>query len=200
MAKKEKFIVTTPTVELGFGSLRTPDTKFNPEGDYKQDFFMSPEAAKAFVEKVESDPRMAAFGKKAKLKFTKVDGTIKFRTKQHAVVKNKAGEVFNVKPRLFYIVDGKTVEYPEDAPNPWSGTKAEIEVELVPYDGFGGGVTMRLRAVRFLEIVEGKKKTGNWSEVPEDYTSPAVARVEAPTEADFDDDAEGDDDDDDVRF
>lgn len=200
MAKQERFIVTTPKVELGYGYLRTPDTKFNPEGDFKQDFFMSPEDARKFVEFIEGDPRATVKGKKAKVKFTKVDGTMKFRSKQHAVVKNKAGEVFNVKPRLYYVVDGKTVEYPEDAPNPWSGTEAELELEVVPYEGFGGGLTFRLRAVRLLKIVEGGKKSGDWSDVGEGYTSSSVAREVAPSEEGYDDDAEGDDDDDDVRF
>lgn len=202
MAKQDKFIVTTPVVELGYGYLRTPDTKFNPDGDYKQDFFMSPEQAKEFVALVESDPRAKVKGKAARLKFTKVDGTMKFKTKQHAKVKSKAGEVFDVKPRLYYIVDGKTVEYPEDSPMPYSGTKAEVEVEVVPFEGFGGGLSLRLRAIRLLEIVEGTKKSGNWADVGEGYTSQAVARTEAAddgTEAEFEEE-DDDDQEDDVRW
>lgn len=199
MAKKQYWIVTTPVVELGYGYLRTPDTKFNVDGDYKQDFFMSPEQAKAFCEAIESDPRAKVAGKTARLKFTKVDGTIKFKSKQHSKIKNKNGEIFEIKPKLFYIVGGETVPYPESAPTPFSGTKAEVELEVVPFEGFGGGLTLRLRAIRLLEIVEGGSKTsGNWSEVSEGYTSSAVARPDPTTtgEADGEFDAEDEPDDD----
>lgn len=205
MAKQERWIVTTPVVELGYGYLRTPDFKFNPDGDFKQDFYMSPEQAKAFCAMVEGDPRARVKGKPAKVKFTKEDGTIKFKTKQHAKVKNKAGETFEMKPRLFYIVGGKTVEYPDDAPMPYRGTKAEVEVEIIPFEGFGGGLTLRLRALRLLEIVEGGAKTsGNWGEVSEGYTSTAVARPDSGTtgesDGEFDADEEADDADGEERF
>ena len=205
MAKQERWVVTTPVVELGYGYLRTPDFKFNPDGDFKQDFYMSPDQAKAFCGSIESDPRAKVKGKAAKLKFTKEDGTIKFKTKQHAKVKNKAGETFEMKPSLYYIVGGKTVEYPDDAPMPYRGTKAEVEVEVIPFEGFGGGLTLRLRALRLLEIVEGGAKTsGNWGEVSEGYTSTAVARPDPGTtgesDGEFDPDEEDDDADGEERF
>lgn len=199
MAKKEKWIVTTPKAILGYGHLRFPDTKFNPEGDYKQDFFLTPEAAKAFCLSIEDDPRAMVKGKKAKLKPTKVDGLFKFKTKQHAKVKS-GDEVFEVKPRLYYVVDGKTTDYPEDAATPYSGSEGQLELEVVPFEGFGGGLSFRLRAIRLTAIVEGKKGgTGSWDEVEEGYTSPAVARPVAPSDSDdeIDPDSEVEEDDDD---
>jgi len=196
MAKKDKFIVTTPTAEMGYGHLRYPDTKFNPEGDYKQDFFLNSEEAKAFCLTIEGDPRAVVKGKKAKLKPTKVDGQFKFKTKQHAKVKS-GDEVFEVKPRLYYIVDGKTVEYPEDAPTPYAGSKGQLELEVVPFEGFGGGLSLRLRAIRFTEIVEGSKGTsGNWDDVEEGYTSKAIERPQTPSDKDddLDDEVEENDD------
>lgn len=197
MAKQEKWIVTTPKVELGYGYLRTPDTKFNPDGDYKQDFFMTSEQAKKFCEAIESDPRATVKGKKAKVKFTKVDGLFKFKTKQHAKFTYK-GEEISVQPRVFYVVDGKTAEYPADAPIPYAGSEAQIEVEVIPFEGFGGGLSFRLRAVRLTKIVEGKKSgsTGDWDEVPEGYTSEAIAKPFAEdTEVPSDDDEIEEDDD-----
>ena len=195
MAKGNKFIVTTPVVELGYGYLRTPDTKFNADGDYKQDFYMTQEQAKAFCAEIESDPRATAKGKKVKVKVTKVDGQYKFKSKQHAKV-TANGETFDVKPRLYYIVDGKTVEYPEDAPVPYAGSKGQLELEVVPFEGFGGGVSFRLRAVRLTEIVEGKKSSGDWEDVPEGYTSKAIEKPIAPdTEIPSDDDNEVEEDD-----
>lgn len=206
MAKNDKFIVTTPIVELGYGYLRTPDTKFDTKGSYKQDFFMSPADAKNFVAQIESDPRAVVKGKKAKVKFTKVDGTMKFRSKQNAEVKSKdTGEVFNIKPRLYYIVDGKTIEYPEDSPIPFSGSTGEIEVEVVPFEGFGGGLSLRLRAIRLHKIVTGTPKaSGDWAEVSEDFVSGVEVRdtsntgkaVDSGEDVDTDDDMDDMEDDD----
>lgn len=196
MASKDKFIVTSPVAEFGYAHLRTPDTKFNPEGDYKLDFFLSPEDAKAFVERIEKDPRAVVNGKKAKVKATKVDGLIKFKSKQHAVVKNKKGETFDVKPRLFYIVDGKTTPYPETAAAPFAGSRGEVEVEVVPFEGFGGGLTLRVRAVRLHEVVEGATSgaAGDWDEIPEGFTS-GVKEAPVKEGNEFANDEDGDDED-----
>lgn len=176
MSKKDRFIVTTPIVELGYAYLRTPDTAFNKDGDYKADFFMSPEQAREFCTMIESDPRALVKGKRSKVKVTKVDGQIKFKSKQRAVIvskKNGAEERIEMKPRLFHIVEGKTVPYPDDAPTPFAGSKAELELEVVPFDGFGGGLSLRLRGLRLHEIVAGNTagSTSAWGEVEEGYTS-----------------------------
>lgn len=190
-AKKQRWIVTTPVVDIGYNHLRVPDTRFNAEGDYKLDFFMTEAQAKEFCTSINKDKR--AEGKK--LKYTKVDGTFKFKTKQGATVKDKkTGEVYDMKPRLFYVVDGATVKYPEDAASPWSGSKGEVEVEVVPYDTFGGGLTMRIRAVRLHSIVEGTKPTGNWADVEEGYTSGAVPRSSEDVAEDNDELVDPDDD------
>lgn len=184
MAKKQRWIVTTPVVAIGYNHLRVPDTRFNKDGDYKLDFFMTEEQAKAFCTPINKDPR--AGGKK--VKYTKVDGTFKFKTKQSATVKDpKSGEVYDMKPRLFTIGEGgATVKYGEDKPAPWSGSTGEVEVEVVPYDTFGGGLTLRIRAVRLHKIVEGTAPTGNWAEVEEGYTTESVARDETSVEEEND--------------
>lgn len=173
MAKKQRWIVTSPIATLGYGYLRMPDTKYNKDGDFKLDFFLSPDDAKKFCTEINKDPR--ANGQK--VKFTKVDGTYKFRSKQHAKVQDpKTKEVYDMKPRLLYIVDGKTVDYPEDLPTPWSGSKGEVELEVVPFDTFGGGLTFRLRAIRLHSIIEGNKPSGNWAEVDESFTATSEER------------------------
>lgn len=194
MAKSDRWIVTSPIAELGYGYLRTPDIKFNKDGDYKQDFFLNAEDAKAFCERINKDPRAG----KAKVKYTKVDGSFKFKTKQHATVKDKkTGEIYDMKPRLYYIVDGKTVEYTEDKPAPWSGSKGEVEVEVVPFEGFGGGLTLRLRAIRLHEIVEGTTGgSGDWADVSEGYTSGTKERAKVSDEDADENDFDGDEDDD----
>ena len=211
MAKKDLFIVTTPVAEIGYAWLRKPDTAFNKDGDYKADFFLPPEEATEFCKLIESDPRSLVKGKKIKVKGTKQDGLIKFKSKQHAVIKIKKDgkdETIEIKPKLFYIVDGKTVPYPEDAPAPFAGSKGELELEVVPFEGFGGGISFRLRAIRLHEIVEGTSGgSGNsWSDTPEGYTSGKKQYEASDAEGAEDDtgsddsDAEDDDDDDDTRW
>lgn len=207
MSKQLKFIVTTPVAEIGYAWLRKPDTAFNKEGDYKADFFLTPEEAKEFCRMVESDPRAMVKGRAAKLKGTKVDGMIKFKSKQHATIKvKKAGveEVVHIQPKLFYIVDGETVPYPDDAPAPFGGSKGEIEVEVIPFEGFGGGLSLRLRAIRLHEVVGGSTggSAGAWADTPEGYTSGSKEYVaadgpEAGTDAP---EVEEDDEDEDDRW
>lgn len=195
MAKQPKFIVTSPVAEFGYAYLRTPDTQFNPEGDYKVDFYLDPEKATEFCKMIESDPRAVVKGKRSRVKATKVDGKIKFRSKQHALVKNGKGETFEVKPQVFHIVDGKTEPYPEDAPPPFMGSTGEVEVEVVPYEGFGGGLTLRLRAVRLHEVVSGASGgSRSWSDVAEGYTSSSVERDTSDNAEVGDEEDEGDDD------
>lgn len=207
MAKQEKFIVTTPVAEIGYAWLRKPDTAFNKEGDYKADFFLTPDDAREFCRMVESDPRAMVKGRAAKLKGTKVDGLIKFKSKQHATIKvKKAGveEVIHIQPKLFYIVDGATVPYPDDAPAPFGGSKGEIEVEVIPFEGFGGGLSLRLRAIRLHEVVGGSTggSTGAWADTPEGYTSGSKEYVAAdgPEASDVPEVEEADDEDTDDRW
>lgn len=210
MAKKDLFIVTTPPAEIGYAWLRKPDTAFNKDGDYKADFFLTPDEATEFCKMVENDPRSLVKGKKVKVKGTKVDGKIKLKSKQHATITMKKGgkeEKIEIKPKLFYIVDGKTVPYPEDAPTPFAGSVGELELEVVPFEGFGGGVSFRLRAIRLHEIVEGTSGgSGNsWSDTPEGYTSgkkqyEASDAEGAEDEPEQDADDEGDYDDDEARW
>jgi len=207
MAKQEKFIVTTPVAEIGYAWLRKPDTAFNKEGDYKADFFLTQEEAVAFCRNIESDPRAMVKGRAAKLKGTKVDGMIKFKSKQHAQIKKKVpgkdDEIIHIQPKLFYIVEGQTVPYPDDAPAPFGGSTGELELEVVPFEGFGGGLSLRLRAIRLHKVVSGGTGTsGAWADTPEGYTSSSAQyqAADGPEAATGDDpeveedDGEGEDD------
>lgn len=212
MAKQEKFIVTTPVAEIGYAWLRKPDTAFNKEGDYKADFFLTQEEAVNFCKMIESDPRAMVKGRAAKLKGTKVDGMIKFKSKQHAQIKKKVpgkeDEIIHIQPKLFYIVEGKTVPYPDDAPAPFGGSKGELELEVVPFEGFGGGLSLRLRAIRLHEVVSGGTGgSGAWADTPEGYTSGnkqyvAADGPEAGTTGgnEFEDADDSDDEDEDARW
>ena len=172
MAKQDKFIIKTPVVELAWPYLRQPDTQFDAIGHYKCDFLMTPEQANDFVQKIFEDPRSISKGKPSKPKGTKSEDKIKFRTKQKAKISyQKDGQTIetDMAPKLYYIVDGKTLPYPDDSPSPYSGSTGELEIEVAPFDGFGGGVTLRLRSVRLHDVVSSSGGSGGgWDDVSED--------------------------------
>ena len=150
---KDKLIVKTPVVQLSWPYLRTPDTQFDAVGHYKCDFLMTPEQAEEFISQCSA---FTVKGKPAKPKSTRSDDLIKFRTKQKAQItyeKDNRTITTDMAPTLYYLVDGKPTKYPEDSPAPFSGSTGKLEIEVVPYDGFGGGVTLRLRSVLLHDIV-----------------------------------------------
>lgn len=168
MAKKEKWIVYTPLVELSYCWIMMPDSKFG-DPTYKAEFLLTPEQAKQFASNLEGDPRAAIDGKKMKLKGTQVDGKIKFRAKQARTLtwKDKAtGETQtkDIQPKVLQLVDGETIDYKGGYPMP--GSTGEFELEVVPYTQMGGGLSLRLRGVRLHDVIEGAKSDGgdSWGE------------------------------------
>jgi hypothetical protein len=157
----EKFIVKTPVVQLSWPYLRQPDTQFDSIGHYKCDFLMTPEQAEEFVSQCSV---FTVKGKPAKPKSTRSDDMVKFRTKQKAQItyeKNGVSKTVDMAPSLYYIVDGKPEKYPDDAPSPYSGSTGKLEIEVTPYEGFGGGVTLRLRSVLLHDIVTPSSGSGS---------------------------------------
>lgn len=158
--KNAPWIVYTGPVELGYMHVVRPDDKFG-EAVYKCEFFKTPEDAKAFVKAIESDPR--AGGKK--LRTTKVDGKIRLRAKQKALltwIDKATGKpaTRDMKPRLLHLVDGKVEVY--EGPTPFSGLVADLELEVVPYDNLGGGITLRIRGLLLHEVVTGTAGGTQW--------------------------------------
>ena len=74
----------------------------------------------------------------------------KFKCK--AKVTTKSGESFDNKPAIF---DAKG--NPLTNINIWGGTQMKVSAELIPYytNMVGAGVSLRLRAVQILKLVEG---------------------------------------------
>lgn len=158
--KAKPWIVYTGPVELGYMHIVRPDEKFG-EPVYKCEFFKTPEDAKAFVKAIESDPRAQS----QKLRTTKVDGKIRIRSKQKAIltwVDKATGKpaTRDMKPRLLHLVDGKVETY--EGPTPYSGSVADLELEVVPYDNLGGGITLRIRGLLLHEIVTGTGGGTQW--------------------------------------
>ena len=82
----------------------------------------------------------------------KETGNVVIKFKCKAKVTTKSGESFDNKPAIF---DAKG--NPLTNVNIWGGTQMKVSAELIPYytNMVGAGVSLRLRAVQILKLVEG---------------------------------------------
>lgn len=158
--KNERF--TTPAGIAGYPYLTKPDTKFNPDGEYKVDLTLPSESANDIVTFLDERHQAAVEkakkenpGKKIKegnLPYdTAETGDVKVKFKLKAKGKTKAGEEFTQKPALF-DAKGK----PLSDVSVGSGSKIKVAYECVPYYTAiaGAGVTLRLKAVQVIDLKE----------------------------------------------
>lgn len=171
----------TPKGELLYPYLTEPDTKFNAAGDYKAEIKL-PEDAVLYDAKGKSQGKITDYlnqaiedavdrfgeehnGKKRKGKVIEVteaddapfyvdDGYLFVKFKLKAYVEPKNGEPFTQSPVLF-DAKGKKLNLKQ---NPWTGTIARINFEVVPYynaKDAQAGVTLRLKAAQIIDPVFG---------------------------------------------
>lgn len=179
-AKKKLEQVTSPEGIAQFPWLHKPDTKFNPDGDYKVTLALPAKAkeTKEFIAKLDeaydaavekakaevAEKKGAAAAKKIKLadkpykleedKDTgKPTGNMLVNFKLKAKVKSKKdGEVYEQHPHIF-DAKGKRLAV---TPRVGGGSKIKTSAFLVPFytAQVGAGLTLRLRAVQLIELVE----------------------------------------------
>jgi hypothetical protein len=84
-------------------------------------------------------------------------GNYVINPKMKAHVKTVDGREWNQQPAVF---DALNRPYDPNA-TPWTGTIARVCFEIVPYytAALGAGVTLRLKAVQILSLVEGNSKS-----------------------------------------
>jgi hypothetical protein len=175
MAKK---FSTSPKGRLVYPHLHTPDTKFKTAGEYKTDLVVPASdlsaqnliaaidaAMAASLATARAEAATPAKAKKVKNNedppyFLQEDdegnetGNIIFRFKLNANGKTKMGEVFTQRPALFDAF-GRPLSA-EDAAKIGSGSLARCSYEFSEFYTvkLGAGVTMRLKAVQIIELVE----------------------------------------------
>ena len=145
--------------------LHKPDTKFNPDGDYKTTLRIAKADAKDIIKLIdEAIVASTNHVKKNGSKSVKTanppykndengDYLINFKLK--AKVNNKkTGNSWSQKPALFDAT-GKPI-----AKNTivWGGSEMKVSYELVPYHTtlVGAGVSLRLKAAQILKLVSGE--------------------------------------------
>lgn len=164
--KKKLERVVTPKGRLGFPFLVRPDTKFNPEGEYKTHLFLGGGAAEDILAKLEAGVKEAVAkakadpknkGKKIKeadlpIQWNEEETEVRLSFKLKASGKNGKGEAFTQKPALF---DAKGKPLPEGV-KIGSGSIAKVSFEIVPFFTalVGAGVSLRLKAVQVINLKE----------------------------------------------
>lgn len=144
--------------------LSAPDTKFNPDGDYKVNLEVSGEEASKLTTFLDEQHELAVAnakkentGKKIKegdlpYSVNEETGKVSFKFKLKAKVTPKNGEAFEQRPALF---DAKGKPLGNDI-KIGGGSKLKVSFELVPYYTAiaGAGVSLRLKAVQVIDLVE----------------------------------------------
>jgi hypothetical protein len=165
MSKEKKPRFTTPKGTAQYPYLTKPDTKFNPEGEYKLKLELDAADAGELIsfldEQVElsvaaakKDPKNA--GKKIKVgdapySVNEETGKASFNFKLKAKVTTKSGETFEQRPAIF-DAKGK----PITDVNIGGGSKVKVAYEVVPFYTalVGASISLRMKAVQVIDLVE----------------------------------------------
>ena len=148
MAEKYPMHVS-PVGTASWPWLNKPDVRFDADGIYHVKLVMSKEESKKIAKVIK--PLMNG-GKHNPLK-PEVDdqgndtGNMFCQFKMKALVKSRKGD-FTQTPNLLNQ-EGERIQTAIGA-----GSKLKVAYQAVPFDQGGGGVTMRLKKVRVLDLVE----------------------------------------------
>jgi len=167
MSKAKNPRYTTPAGIAQYPYLTKPDTKFNPDGEYKLKLEVSDASGNAAlvtfldeqmeksVELAKKDPKNA--GKKIKVgdapyNLDEDTGKLTLGFKLKAIVRPKTGEPFEQRPAIF---DAKGKPLQKDA-KIGGGSKVKVAYEVIPFYTalVGASVSLRLKAVQVIDLVE----------------------------------------------
>ena len=200
----DKLRLTTPKATLKYPKLIEPETKFSAEGHYKVTAVIPAEDAGALAEQLDAlyeahkaSLKAQAPGQKFKavdpsFGFEDVDGKPCFTisVKMKAKGMDRDGRSWSAVPALFDAT-GAPVKDRDALRGMWSGTTGRVSFEACPFyqPALGAGITLRLKAVQIIDLVESggsansfgfQEETGGWAasetqaSVPFDATGTAT--------------------------
>jgi hypothetical protein len=164
MSKPKLPRYTTPAGIAQYPYLSKPDTKFNPDGEYKISLEIPAKEAQTITtfldEQLEASIAKAKKenpGKKIKegdapYSVNEENGAVSVRFKLKAKVTPKSGDAFEQRPAIF---DAKGKPITGDA-KVGGGSKVKVAYELIPYYTAiaGAGISLRLKAVQVIDLKE----------------------------------------------
>ena len=183
--------------EFVYPHLNKPDVRFNEAGEYKLTLKVPQKEALSMVTLIdkELDACVAKVEKEKKGKKVKLapkpyqieNGFAFFKFKMKATgVNRKTKESFSQKPALF---DSNKNPFPQST-SIWGGTKGKVAFNVKDYfvPALGAGVTLQLKAVQIIDLVEGGSKQGDLFEKEDGYKVQETNEVqssEVQTSTDF---------------
>lgn len=164
MTKAKNPRYTTPKGVASYPYLTKPDTKFNPDGEYKISVEIPGEDAQDIVTFLDEQFALSVAkakkdnpGKKIKegdvpYSINEDTGKVTVKFKLKAKVTPKIGDPFEQRPALF---DAKGKPVGADA-KVGGGSIVKVAYELIPYYTAiaGAGVSLRMKAVQIIELKE----------------------------------------------
>lgn len=191
----EKIRITTPVCKFQYPKLIEPETKFNPEGVYK---------ITGLIDTADADPLAAQLDElllrhKESLKaqaptqkfklsdlpygFEDIDGKPSFVVKAKMKAKgiDRDGRAWSAAPALF-DAKGGAIKDRDSLKGLWSGTVGRISFDACPFyqAAIGAGITLRLRAVQIISLVEGGGSAESFGFAEEDGWTPAAQGEQVP--------------------
>lgn len=166
----DKIKLTTPVCKFQYPKLIEPETKFNPEGVYKVTAVLDAADATDIADQLDSlltrhkeSLKLQAPSQKFKLAdlpygFEDIDGKPCFviKAKMKAKGIDRDGRAWSSAPAIF-DAKGRAVKDRESVKGMWSGTVGKVSFEACPFHqaAIGAGITLRLKAVQIISLIEG---------------------------------------------
>jgi hypothetical protein len=161
--KKKRPLFVSPRGIFVYPWLNRPDTKFDPEGKYRVQlkYDANDEAGVAFVKKLAERHKKQVRDARAELGDTikesakpfkkDDDGNWLVQFKLNAVGKTREGETFTNKPVLF---DASGQPCPDARVA--GGSEGKVSFEIIDFGnaGIGAGISLRMKAVQIIKLVE----------------------------------------------
>lgn len=200
----DKLRLTTPKASFKYPKLIEPETRFSPEGHYKVTAVIPAEDAVEIADQLDTlfanhkaSLKAQAPGQKFKavdpsFGYEEIDGKPCFSIscKMKAKGMDRDGRSWSAVPVLF-DGSGKPVKDREALRTMWSGTTGRVSFEAIPFfsAALGAGITLRLKAVQIIDLVESggsadsfgfQEEAGGWAasetqaSVPFDATGTAT--------------------------
>jgi hypothetical protein len=200
----DKLRLTTPKATLKYPKLIEPETKFSPEGHYKVTAIIPAEKAGPMADQLDAlfEAHKASLKAQApSQKFKAVDPSFGYEeidgkpcftvsVKMKAKGMDRDGRAWTASPALFDAT-GAPVRHRESLRSMWSGTTGRVSFEACPFfqPAIGAGITLRLKAVQIIDLVESggsadsygfQEEAGGWASseteasVPFDATGAAT--------------------------
>ena len=200
----DKLRLTTPKATLRYPKLIEPETKFSPEGHYKVTAIIPAEEAGPMADQLDAlfEAHKASLKAQApSQKFKAVDPSFGYEeidgkpcftvsVKMKAKGMDRDGRAWTASPALF-DASGAPVKHRESLRSMWSGTTGRVSFEACPFfqPAIGAGITLRLKAVQIIDLVESggsadsygfQEEAGGWASseteasVPFDATGAAT--------------------------